>query len=138
MKKLHRHTEDRKLAGVCAGLAEYFDMDPLIFRVVFLMSVFFGGIGLLVYAIMWIMVPAREGAGADHRLPLRLHLSLTDKKLGGVCGGLGEVYNVDPVLFRVGFVLLGFVCGVGIVLYIALWMLLPRGPAEAESRVTTV
>jgi len=46
-----------------------------------------------------------------------------------VCGGLGERFDIDPVLFRVAFILLALACGLGIILYIALWLLIPRAPA---------
>jgi phage shock protein PspC (stress-responsive transcriptional regulator) len=137
MKKLYRLTGDLKIAGVCGGLGEYFQIDPLVFRLLFLFSVFFGGLGVLAYLIMWIMVPARDGAPAENSA--RLHLSFTDRKLAGVCGGLGEYFAVDPVLFRIGFILLAFACGAGILLYVVLWLLLPHAsavPASPSGNVT--
>lgn len=51
--------------------------------------------------------------------------SETDKKIFGVCGGLADYLNVDPVLVRLGFVLLTFASGVGLVAYVAMAVLLP-------------
>ena len=129
MKKLHRLAEDRKLAGVCAGLGEYFDLDPVFFRLFFLVSLLFGGFGALAYLILWIMVPEKTGAQSEPRPVERLHLSNSDRKIGGVCGGLGERFEIDPVLFRVAFILLALACGLGILVYIALWLLIPRAAA---------
>ena len=126
MKKLHRFVEDRKIAGICAGLGEYFDLDPVFFRLFFLVSLLFGGIGALAYLFLWIMVPEKAGASGEPRPVRRLHLSSSDRKLAGVCGGLGEWLEVDPVFFRVAFVLLALACGLGILAYIALWLLIPR------------
>jgi len=56
-KKLMRSSRDKKLGGVCAGLADYFDLDPTIVRVVWLLAIFFAGTGLLVYLILWIVLP---------------------------------------------------------------------------------
>ena len=56
-KKLYRSRTDRKLAGVCGGLAKYFDIDPTIVRVVAVASLFVGTLGLWVYIIMAIIVP---------------------------------------------------------------------------------
>jgi phage shock protein C len=53
-----RSSTDKKLGGVCAGLADYFDLDPTIVRVVWLLAVLFGGVGLLLYIILWIVLPA--------------------------------------------------------------------------------
>lgn len=131
MKKLYRFVEDRKIAGVCGGLGDYFDLDPVFFRLFFLMSLLFGGLGALVYLILWIMVPERTGAQGEPRPAKRLHLSTSDRKVGGVCGGLGERFEIDPVLFRAVFILLALACGLGLLLYIVLWLLIPRAPAAA-------
>ncbi len=56
-KKLMRSSTDKKIAGVCAGLADYFDLDPTIVRVVWLLAVLCAGTGLLLYVILWIVLP---------------------------------------------------------------------------------
>ncbi len=133
VKKLVRPTGDRKIAGVCAGLGEYFEIDAVIFRLCFLFSVFFGGLGVLVYLIMWILLPAQQGTPGQSSANVHLHLSNSDRMISGVCGGLGESARLDPVLFRVAFVVLAFLCGFGILIYIALWMLLPRAAATPSA-----
>ena len=52
-----KHSPDRKVAGVCAGFAEYFDLDVTIVRVVWLIVALFGGGGVLAYIIAWIVMP---------------------------------------------------------------------------------
>ena len=64
-KKLTRTPHDRKVAGVCGGLGEYFDMDPLVFRVIFLFLLFFGGTGLILYIFLWILIPERKGDSSE-------------------------------------------------------------------------
>ena len=66
--RLRRSTSDRKIAGVAGGLARHLDIDPLILRVTFVVLVFFGGAGLLLYAACWLLVP-EEGS---NRAPLGL------------------------------------------------------------------
>lgn len=57
-KRLYRITsQDRMLGGVCAGLAKYFEIDPTIMRLVFVIIVLFGGSGILLYIILWILMP---------------------------------------------------------------------------------
>jgi phage shock protein C len=56
-RRLMRSSRDKKLGGVCAGLADYFDLDPTIVRVVWLLSVLFAGTGFLVYVVLWIVLP---------------------------------------------------------------------------------
>jgi phage shock protein PspC (stress-responsive transcriptional regulator) len=57
MKRLYRSRTDRKIWGVCAGLAKYFDIDPTIVRVLAILSIFISGIGIIAYGIMTIIVP---------------------------------------------------------------------------------
>ncbi len=56
-KRLYRSRTDRMIWGVCGGLAKYFDIDPTIIRVIAIVSIFFTGLGLLVYIVMAIVVP---------------------------------------------------------------------------------
>ena len=129
MKTLHRLTGQKKISGVCAGLGEYFDIDPVFFRLFFLASLFFGGLGALIYVLLWIMAPQRPGPDGGRAPAAGLHLSSADRKIAGVCGGLGEWLDVDPVFLRVAFVLLALVAGLGIAVYIVLWLFLPRASA---------
>ncbi|MDD2927653.1 MAG: PspC domain-containing protein [Candidatus Omnitrophica bacterium] len=59
----------------------------------------------------------------------KLYLSNTDRKIGGVCGGLGEYFKVDSTVFRVLFIFLTIISfGIGVVGYLAVWMVIPRKP----------
>lgn len=59
--KLYRSRHDRILAGVCGGLGAYFNVDPLVFRAVFLVLVFGGGAGVLLYILLAIIIPNEPG-----------------------------------------------------------------------------
>ena len=56
-KPLQRSRVNRKIAGVCAGFAEYLDLDPTLVRILWVMLVLFGGCGVLGYIIAWIIMP---------------------------------------------------------------------------------
>ena len=56
-RKLMRSSTDKKLGGVCAGVAAYFDMDVTLVRVLWLVAFFFAGTGFLLYIILWIVLP---------------------------------------------------------------------------------
>jgi phage shock protein C len=56
-RKLYRSTSNRQLAGVCGGLAEYFNLDPTLIRVLFVILAVLGGSGVILYIAMWIIVP---------------------------------------------------------------------------------
>ncbi len=57
VKKLYRDTEDRVLGGVSSGIASYFGIDVVVVRILFVISIFLGGAGLIVYIILWIITP---------------------------------------------------------------------------------
>jgi phage shock protein C len=50
---------DKKIFGVCSGLADYFDLDPTVVRILFLVSVFMFGTGILLYLVMAIVMPSK-------------------------------------------------------------------------------
>ncbi len=56
-RRLYRDTDNRILGGVCAGIANFFNIDPLIVRLIFFLMLFFYGVIILIYAILWIFVP---------------------------------------------------------------------------------
>ncbi|MDP3028230.1 MAG: PspC domain-containing protein [Deltaproteobacteria bacterium] len=59
----------------------------------------------------------------------KLYLSNTDRKIGGVCGGLGEYFETDSTIFRIMFVLITVLsCGIGIIGYLGVWAVIPRKP----------
>lgn len=62
-RRLYRCQHDKRIAGVAAGLAEYFDIDPSVVRVLWVLSFFVGGVGLLLYIAMAIIVPLEPEQG---------------------------------------------------------------------------
>jgi len=62
-KRLTLSERNKMIAGVCGGLAEYFDIDPTIVRLVFIVFALAGGPGILAYIIMWIVMPKAEPLG---------------------------------------------------------------------------
>ncbi|HVS68156.1 MAG TPA: PspC domain-containing protein, partial [Mycobacteriales bacterium] len=70
-RRLTRAREGRVIAGVCQGAAQYFDIDPVIFRIVLAVLTVFGGAGLLVYVLCWAFIP--EEGSAETRVERWLH-----------------------------------------------------------------
>ncbi len=58
----------------------------------------------------------------------KLYRSRTERWLGGVCGGLGAYFGVDPTLVRVIFVILSLTFGSGFLIYLVLWLIIPNEP----------
>jgi phage shock protein PspC (stress-responsive transcriptional regulator) len=59
-KKLYRNLNGKIIAGVSTGLAEYFDIDPVIIRALFIITTIAYGIGVIAYIVLWIIVPAKK------------------------------------------------------------------------------
>jgi len=56
-KRLYRSRRDKILAGVCGGIGEYFKIDPVIIRLLWILLIFAGGSGILAYLVAWIIIP---------------------------------------------------------------------------------
>jgi phage shock protein C len=57
MKRIYRSTKERVFAGVCGGMGEYFDKDPVLFRIIFVLVTLILGFGILAYLVFWISIP---------------------------------------------------------------------------------
>ena len=213
-KRLYRSKVDRIFAGVCGGFAEYFNIDPVIVRILFILLIFINGWGLLLYLVSLIVMkenPHQSAADrkADQNVALywgvgliilglvllghqwewrffpfipfdwhwfrfwffdwdivwpliiillgvlylihvlrstdekaeqpeiatKLYRSRDDKIIAGVCGGLAQKVNIDPVLIRIGWVIFTLATNllVGAVVYI-IWMIaIPEQPIEIKT-----
>ena len=68
-KRLVRSSTDKKLGGVCAGLADYFDLDPTLIRIIWLLAFFCAGVGLLGYLVLWIALPLAPTPAVEVSVP---------------------------------------------------------------------
>lgn len=130
-RRLMRIPSRGRLAGVCAGFAEYLDTDVTLVRLAWIvLSIVPGGVvgGVLAYLGAALLMPVSEAA-----VPARgreLTRSASDRKLGGVCSGLAEYFAVDVTLVRVAWVVLTIVPGAivcGILAYVVAWFIMPDG-----------
>jgi phage shock protein C len=135
-RRLVRLPSEGRLAGVCAGLAAYFDVDVTIVRLAWvLLSIFPGALigGVLAYVLAWLIMPeGSSAAGAVSRS--RLVRSTTDRKIAGVCGGIAAYLGVDSTLVRLAVVILSIYPGAivcGIIAYLIAWFIIP--PEEAPT-----
>ncbi|MGD0523209.1 MAG: PspC domain-containing protein [Candidatus Microgenomates bacterium] len=62
-KQLYRSEKNRVIAGVCGGLADYFNFDPVIIRIFLVLITLFGGSGVLLYLILWVVIPTESAVG---------------------------------------------------------------------------
>lgn len=134
--RLVRLPDDGRVAGVCAGLAAYFDADVTLVRLAWVALSIVPGVligGLVAYIAAWVLIPA--AAPQDHRpLGKRLTRSETDKQLAGVCGGLAEYFGVDATIIRLAAVVVAIYPGAvigGVIAYLIAWFIMPPGPGHS-------
>jgi phage shock protein PspC (stress-responsive transcriptional regulator) len=134
-KRLYRRSADGRIAGVCAGLAEYLDADVTLIRLLWVvLSIVPGGLigGVIAYLAAWIIMPDATGPVVERPDARRLTRSVTDRKIAGVCGGLAEYFDLDATLVRVVCAILAIVPGsviLGILCYLVAWFIMPEGRA---------
>ena len=131
IRRLSRSRANGQVAGVCAGLADYFDVDVVFVRFLWVVLTIVPGAiigGVLAYLAAWLVMPETDAAPAavtGHRLTR----SETDRKVAGVCGGLAEYFGVDSTPIRVLWLILSILCGAvigGIIAYLVAWLVIPR------------
>jgi phage shock protein C len=70
-KRIRRSRNERMIAGVAGGLATYFNLDPLIVRLGFALLALMNGVGIMLYLILWLLLPNEDSAAADSRSQVR-------------------------------------------------------------------
>ena len=131
MRRLTRARSEGTIAGVCAGIANYFDVDVVLVRAAWVVfSIVPGAIigGVLAYLAAWLIIPE----SSEPQVRARRHAltrSVTDRKIAGVCGGLAEYAGVDATPIRLLWVILSILCGAvigGVIAYLLAWLIIPR------------
>jgi len=100
-KRLYRDEQNKVLGGVCAGIANYLNLDPIIIRVLWILLF---GISFFAYLLLWIAVPStsvKEVGG----IRKRLFRDLDKKVIGGVCAGMSKYFGVKVSIVRALFLL---------------------------------
>ncbi len=154
-KRLYRDEQNKVLGGVCSGIANYFNIDPLVVRILW---IFLIGVNILGYLVLWIAVPSssvKEVGGVRKRL----FRDIDNKIIGGVCAGLSKYFGLRVGIIRLLFMIplirfiinfrhvhlfqfwdspdfpnfLDFTFSPGaIFVYIVLWLVLPEAKTSAD------
>lgn len=155
-KRLYRDEQNKVLGGVCAGIANYLNLDPILVRVLWILLF---GVSFVAYLLLWIAVPStsvKEVGG----IRKRLFRDIDHKVIGGVCAGLSKYFGVKVIIVRLLFIIPSIVTtfnwdhfhlfqfwdfedfpnfigltffGPGaIFIYIVLWLVLPEARTSAE------
>ncbi len=100
-KRLYRDEQNKVIGGVCAGIANYLKLDPLLVRVLWILLF---GISFFAYVLLWIAVP-NTSASQVGGIRKRLFRDIDTKMIGGVCAGLSKYFGVRVGLIRLLFLI---------------------------------
>ena len=89
-KKLVRSEEKRVIGGVCAGLAQYFGVDPVLVRLIFAALALVQGVGVIAYLIIWLVVPAESNRDLSGEEAIRANMADMRVRADQLVGRLGE------------------------------------------------
>ena len=118
--KLKRNNNDRIIAGVASGLAEYFKIDPLITRILLASLMFVGGFGFFFYIVCWIAMPKSFMNESFNRK--KFYRDSDEKIIVGVCKGIANYLSINVIYVRILFLAMIFIGGWGLILYLILWI----------------
>ncbi len=142
-RRFVRLPEEGKVAGVCAGLAAYFDADVTLVRLVWVILSIIPGVligGLVAYIAAWLLTPV-AGPEEHPLIATRFARSETDKQIAGVCGGIAEYFGLDSTIVRLAAVILAIYPGAligGLIAYLIAWFIMPgRGPTSLQPAATS-
>jgi phage shock protein C len=133
-KRLFRRSATGRIAGVCAGIAEYLDADVTLVRLLWIvLSIVPGGLfgGIVAYIVAWMIMPDATSPLLERDDVRRLTRSMAERRIAGVCGGLAEYFHVDPTAVRVLWAILAIVPGgivFGLLAYLIAWFIMPVAP----------
>lgn len=154
--RLYRDDNDKILGGVCSGLASYLRVDPTIIRLVFALMVFGAGTGVLLYILLWVILPSKPMINTSSSK--RLYRNPEEKVIAGVASGIASYFDIAVWIPRLIFALplvggivasilrsafwfegdafpnivFGSFGGTLFVVYIILWAVIPEAKSASE------
>ena len=128
MKKLYRSVKNKKIAGICGGIGEYYKVDPTIIRLLLVLFAIITAVipFLIIYTAAIFIIPL-EPQGIE--VPEMKKLYRSDKKmLAGICAGISDYFAVDVTFVRLIFVIITILTAVVpmVLLYLIAWVIVPK------------
>jgi len=126
MKKLYLGS-DKRLCGVCDGVARFINLDPVLIRTVVICIALMTAVFpvLLVYIIAALVLPKAPEGYTEVDGAYKKIMKSEDRRVCGVCSGIAEYFNIDSTIVRLIFVLLTLWIGGGIICYIVCALMFP-------------
>lgn len=131
INKFGRSSVNKWFGGICGGLEAGTGLPAWIWRLLFIVLFCFLGTGLLLYILLWIILPAHRFTETDmqsfiHNGKLVFKRRDEESLIAGICSGLAVVTKTPAWIFRLIFILLTFATFAGAILYLLLWISVPK------------
>lgn len=126
-KRLQLKKENKKIAGVCSGIADYFDIDPTLVRLIWVLLFICFGFGLIMYVAAMLVMP-KEDTPNESVEAKKLYRLKDDRKIAGVCSGFGEYFDIDPTFVRLAWLIATLCYGIGALAYLIAIIIIPNKP----------
>lgn len=120
---MRRDTKNGILGGVCAGIAKATGIPTLLVRLAFIFGTLWLGGGVLIYLILWLLVPVETTGILEN---FKLERDEKNGMIGGVCAGLSAATGIDVLFLRFLWLISIFYFGFGLIPYLILWILMPK------------
>ncbi|MCD9015309.1 PspC domain-containing protein [Parachryseolinea silvisoli] len=130
-RPLMRDQRRKILGGVCTGLGNYFNIDPLWIRLLFAVVTFAYGLSVVIYLVLWIILPGSYTL-EEPQVDKKMFRDPDSKVLAGVSGGIASYLGIDILIVRVLFIVFTITGGLGFVVYIVLWIAVPEAKSLTE------
>ena len=120
MNKLYRSQYDRKLCGVCGGIANYFDIDSTLVRFIWVLI----SPAFIIYILCALLIPVDLNeiyVSSRHKI-----FKSSNRVISGVCGGFADFLHIDPIIIRILWCVSIFAYGTGIWAYIVMTLVMPE------------
>lgn len=95
-KKLYRTEDNQVLAGVAGGLGEYFEVDPVLIRLLFVLLTVFGGSGVLIYIVLWLVIPQKSQLADNTETIMRQNAQEISAKAKEMVNDTGVIAKQKP------------------------------------------
>ena len=138
MKRLYKSRKNKKLAGICGGLGDYFEVDPVFIRLLVILIAIFTGIFLMVIAyLIGIVIIPIEPQSKQSKKYKRLYRSRKNRVIAGVLGGFAQFLKIDPTLVRIIYVIVMVLTAFApmIIAYILAWIIIPERPTSHDIEI---
>jgi phage shock protein C len=94
-KRFYRSEKDKIIGGVCAGIADYLNIDPVVIRIIFVVALLTEGFGLMLYIILWIVIPSENSKKESNKEIVEENTEEIVTNLKGVTKGLKKEIKSD-------------------------------------------